>query len=218
MRKIIVAIDGYSGTGKSSTAKMVAKELSYTFIDSGAMYRAVTWYLITNNTIHSLSEDVLLDGCTITFDDEGVCLNGVSIEDSIRSMEVNEHVSKVSAISSVRKKLVSEQRKMSQHKGVVMDGRDIGTVVFPHAELKVFMTADMSIRVQRRKKQLEQKGVYEEEEVIRQNLVKRDSIDTSRDDSPLVKADDAIEIDTSYMSLNEQVERVVQLATQQIKR
>lgn len=214
-----MAIDGYSGTGKSSTAKLVAKELSYTFIDSGAMYRAVTWYLITKNTIHNLSEiDALLDGCTITFEDRGVCLNGVSVEDRIRSMEVNEHVSKVSAISLVRKKLVSEQRKMSQYKGVVMDGRDIGTVVFPNAELKVFMTADMDIRVQRRKKQLEQKGVYEEEEVIRQNLVKRDSIDTSREDSPLVKAEDAIEIDTSYMSLTQQVERIVQLAAQQIRK
>ena len=218
MRKIIIAIDGYSGTGKSSTAKMVAEKLTYIYIDSGAMYRAITFFLLNNNhDINKLSEvEIALKECEISFDAEGIILNGKHIEDHIRSMEVNENVSRVSAISAVRKKLVLEQRRMSANKGVVMDGRDIGTVVFPDAELKIFMTADVDIRVERRKKELESKGMVESKELIKQNLIERDKIDSSRKDSPLRKADDAIEIDTSQLTLNQQVDKIVQLAKERI--
>ena len=215
MAKIIIAIDGFSGTGKSTTAKMVADRLSYTYIDSGAMYRAITYHLIASGIEVDQLEEVkkALDRCTIDFDRSGIRLNGASIEDQIRTMEISRLVSKVSAISEVRRKLVSEQRKMSKNKGVVMDGRDIGTVVFPLAELKVFMTADVEVRVQRRKEQLANKSIAESSESIRANLLERDRIDTTRGDSPLKKAQDAIEIDTSNLTISEQVDQIVSLAS-----
>ena len=148
----------------------------------------------------------------LRFNEFGILLNGELIENEIRSMVVNQNVSEVSAISSVRRKLVEQQREMSRNKGVVMDGRDIGTVVFPEAELKLFMTAQMGIRVKRRKKQLAKKGIIEYEEAIEQNLAKRDEIDTTRSDSPLKQATDAIVIDTSDLTLNEQVKKIVNLA------
>ena len=214
MPKIIIAIDGYSGTGKSSTAKKVAERLSYTYIDSGAMYRAITYFLTSSDIDIENREAVqmAIDDCEIAFDDQGVLLNGLNIEDQIRTMDVNRNVSAVSAISVVRRKLVSEQRRMSEDKGVVMDGRDIGTVVFPKAELKVFMTADLDIRVERRKVQLESKNLFESGDEIRANLLHRDKIDTTRDDSPLRKADDAIEIDTSTLTMEGQVQKIVLLA------
>ena len=216
MSEIIVAIDGYSGTGKSSTAKIVAEKLGYTYIDSGAMYRAITLFLLKNNIdIQNLNEvESTLDECELKFDKEGIWLNEELVEDQIRAMDVNNAVSHISAISAVRTKLVAEQRKMSSNKGVVMDGRDIGTVVFPNAELKIFMTADMDIRIDRRKKQLASKGIIESKEKIAENLVERDRIDTSREDSPLAKAKDAIEIDTSHITLDQQIDKIVQLANE----
>jgi len=219
MAKIIIAIDGFSGTGKSTTAKMVADRLSYTYIDSGAMYRAITYHLVAQGIEVDQLEDVkkAIDQCTIDFDRSGIRLNGVGIEDQIRTMEISRLVSKVSAISEVRRKLVSEQRKMSQNKGVVMDGRDIGTVVFPLAELKVLMTADVGVRVQRRKEQLASKSITESSESIRANLLDRDQIDTTREDSPLKKAEDAIEIDTSNLTISEQIDQIVSLASERIQ-
>ena len=214
MSEIIVAIDGYSGTGKSSTARQVAEQLGYIYIDSGAMYRAVTLFLLQEAVDLENLEKVTeaLSSCDVAFDMEGITLNGVSVEDQIRTMEVSQMVSQVSAISEVRAKLVADQRKMSEEKAVVMDGRDIGTVVFPEAELKIFMTADVEVRVSRRKKQLMEKGIDEPDEVIRDNLVKRDAIDTTRADSPLKKAHDAIEIDTSYLTLRKQIDQIVEKA------
>ena len=214
MSEIIVAIDGYSGTGKSSTARQVAEQLGYTYIDSGAMYRAVTLFLLQEDVDLENLEKVTeaLSSCDVAFGTEGIILNGTYVEDQIRTMEVSQLVSQVSAISEVRAKLVADQRKMSEEKAVVMDGRDIGTVVFPEAELKIFMTADVEVRVSRRKKQLMEKGIDESDEVIRDNLVKRDAIDTSRADSPLKRAEDAIEIDTSYLTLRKQIDQIVEKA------
>lgn len=212
--KIVIAIDGYSGTGKSSTAKQVASRLGYTYIDSGAMYRAVTYFFLKNG-IEFENKDNLkenLKDCNISFDEASILLNGESIDDEIRSMAVNHNVSKVSAISDVRAKLVEQQRKMGEEKGVVMDGRDIGTVVFPNAELKVFMTADMDIRAERRRKELVKKGINESLEVIKENLKERDHIDSTREDSPLKMADDAEEVDTSHLTLNQQIDKIVSMA------
>lgn len=212
--KIVIAIDGYSGTGKSSTAKQVASRLGYTYIDSGAMYRAVTYHFLSKNidldNIDALSTS--LEECSISFDGPSIVLNGTAIDHEIRTMEVNQNVSEVSAISQVRTKLVEQQRKMGEKKGVVMDGRDIGTVVFPNAELKVFMTADMDIRADRRRIELEKKGIYESVEVIKENLKERDRIDSEREDSPLKKAVDAKEIDTSHITLNQQIDIIVEMA------
>ncbi len=218
MRKIIIALDGYSGTGKSSTAKMVAKALGYTYIDSGAMYRAITHRFLEENLDIKDPKQVRksLANCELRFEEQGIHLNGSLIEHEIRSMEVNQFVSEVSCISEVRKKLVDQQREMSLNKGVVMDGRDIGTVVFPEAELKLFMIADMKVRVKRRKKQLAEKGIIEYEQAIEENLLKRDQIDTSREDSPLKQADDAIVINTSQLTLNQQVQKIVNLANELI--
>ena len=214
MQKIVIAIDGYSGTGKSSTAKQVATRLGYTYIDSGAMYRAVTYFFLQNGIDSSDVNQVnaKLDQCSITFDGSSILLNGENVDHQIRTMEVNQNVSKVSAISEVRHKLVEQQRKMGEQKGVVMDGRDIGTVVFPKAELKVFMTADMDVRTERRRKELVKKGMNEDLEVIKANLKERDRIDSTRADSPLKKADDAKEIDTSHLTLNQQIDMIVEMA------
>ncbi|WP_462251080.1 (d)CMP kinase [Ekhidna sp.] len=212
--KIVIAIDGYSGTGKSSTAKQVASRLGYTYIDSGAMYRAVTYYFLSNNIPFKKIDDLkeMLGACDISFEGTSVVLNGKKIDAEIRTMEVNHNVSPVSAISEVRAKLVEQQRKMGDNKGVVMDGRDIGTVVFPDAELKVFMTADMDIRAERRRKELEKRGIIESLEVIKENLKERDHIDSTRKDSPLVMASDAIEVDTSGLTLTQQIDKIVSMA------
>ncbi|MEP1031936.1 (d)CMP kinase [Ekhidna sp.] len=212
--KIVIAIDGYSGTGKSSTAKQVAKRLGYTYIDSGAMYRAVTYFFLVSN-VDFKNERIVeenLKSCTITFDGVSVLLNGENVDHEIRTMEVNQHVSEVSALPKVRSKLVEQQRKMGEEKGVVMDGRDIGTIVFPDAELKVFMTADMDIRAERRRMELSKKGIDESAEVIKANLKQRDSIDSTRADSPLKKAVDAKEIDTSHLTLDQQIDKIVIMA------
>ncbi|MEM6644475.1 MAG: (d)CMP kinase [Bacteroidota bacterium] len=214
MKDIIIAIDGYSGTGKSSTAKALAATLGYTYVDSGAMYRAVT--------LHFINEDISLDdkdrveaslsNCNLNFESTGITLNNQPVEKTIRSTQINDLVSQVSTISAVRAKLVEEQRKIGSKKRVVMDGRDIGTVVFPKAELKIFMVADISDRVSRRKKQLGLLGVDESPESIERNLKSRDHIDSTRDDSPLRKAEDAIEINTSGLTIDQQVALIRKLA------
>ncbi|MEM7297404.1 MAG: (d)CMP kinase [Bacteroidota bacterium] len=214
MKKIVVALDGYSGTGKSSTAKQVAAKLGYTYIDSGAMYRAVTLHFLQSNVDIDEVDEIKrsLNDCNLSFQNQEMHLNGVRVEDDIRTMKVSERVSQVSAVSEVRLKLVEQQREMGESKGVVMDGRDIGTVVFPDAELKLFMTANMDVRTERRRKQLEEKGIVESLNSIKENLEERDRKDSSREDSPLKMAEDGIEIDTSHLTLNEQIEKIVALA------
>lgn len=225
MKKIIVAIDGFSGCGKSSTAKEVAKKLGYTYIDSGAMYRATTLHFIKKFTVLTNPKDVerSLKDLEISFhknEDTGLqetYLNGLNVEKKIRNMEVSERVSEVSKIKEVRRELVAQQQRLGKHKGVVMDGRDIGTVVFPEAELKVFMTADLKIRAERRQKELFEKGEMVELDKIINNLSERDRIDSSRAESPLKKACDAVEIDTSLLDFEEQVCEITSLAKQRME-
>jgi cytidylate kinase len=224
LKDIIVAIDGYSGCGKSSTAKAVAKELGYRYIDSGAMYRAVTLYLYLHKINHQDSSklekalnDIHID---FRFNSEKqmseTYLNGKNVEDEIRKMYISKEVSAVSAIPVVRKEMVAQQRRMGNDKAVVMDGRDIGTVVFPEAELKIFMTSDFEVRAVRRKKELDAKGENFSVEEIAENLKNRDRIDSTRKESPLRKAEGAIEIDTTHVTLREQTEQVLNLATAKI--
>ncbi len=220
MKKIIIAIDGYSACGKSSTAQAIAKALNYTYIDTGAMYRAVTFYFLKEKFV-SLTNDKeiqkALSEITIDFryNDKTklneVCLNGVSVETEIRKMSISNSVSEVSAIAKVRHFLVAEQQKMGKKRGLVMDGRDIGTVVFPDAELKIFMVADMQTRAMRRQQELFEKNQLVPIEDIIENLQKRDLIDSTRAESPLRKATDAIEVDTTFITLDEQVEYILQL-------
>lgn len=214
MKKIVIALDGHSATGKSSTAKQVASRLGYTYIDTGAMYRAITYFFMYKNVDISDINCVktYLKECALSFNGASILLNGKNVEEEIRTMPVNKQVSNVSAISEVRQKLVEQQRIMGQGKGVVMDGRDIGTVVFPDAELKIFMTANMGVRALRRKSELLDKGIKEELEVIKNNLKERDHIDSTRADSPLKMAEDAKEMDTSNLTLNQQVDKIVELA------
>lgn len=228
MQKITIAIDGFSSTGKSTVAKQLAKHLGYVYVDTGAMYRAVTLYAMENGLIDRGHFDVealiaKLPEIDISFkfnDDLGfaeVYLNGENVEKQIRTLEVSGFVSQVAAISQVRHKLVEQQQKMGANKGVVMDGRDIGTVVFPDAELKLFMTASAETRAQRRFKELTQRGDNITYEAVLNNVKERDRIDTTRDDSPLVKAQDAIAIDNSNMGLKEQFEKILQLVTKTIE-
>ncbi|MEM7550022.1 MAG: (d)CMP kinase [Bacteroidota bacterium] len=221
MEKIIVAIDGYSACGKSSTAKVVAKELDYGYIDTGAMYRAVTLYFHENYlNCHNPKELAKgLENINIEFkyDPESgqnvTYLNGLNVEEEIRKMYISKKVSEVSAIPEVRRAMVTQQQKMGKKKGIVMDGRDIGTVVFPGAELKIFMTADFQKRAERRQKELLEKGELVDLEEIMENLRKRDLLDTSRKESPLRKADEAFEIDTTHVTLQEQVDKILNLTT-----
>lgn len=223
MKKITIAIDGFSSTGKSTVAKQLAKALGYVYVDTGAMYRAVTLYAMQNNIISNEHLDVAklvyeLDRLKINFiynDAVGfaeVYLNGINVEQQIRTLEVSQWVSQVAEISEVRRMLVMQQQQMGEEKGVVMDGRDIGTVVFPDAELKFFMTASAETRAERRYKELlERKENVSYEEVLK-NVESRDLIDTTREDSPLRKAADAIEIDNSNLSLKTQFEKLYALA------
>lgn len=214
MKKITIAIDGFSGTGKSSTAKAVAKTLDYTYIDSGAMYRAATLFFLEKELDLDSEAEVLnhLDDLSIHFEKGHIFLNGRDVAHEIRTMRVNNNVSKVSKIAGVRKALVAQQQQIGAQKGIVMDGRDIGTVVFPDAELKIFMVASSSIRAKRRQAELSEKGIFEELNVIEDNLIERDRIDTSRETSPLHKASDAVEIDTSDLTFDAQVYKIVELA------
>jgi len=219
MKKIVIAIDGYSACGKSTTAKEVAKELNYRYIDSGAMYRAVTLYFLDHHVSLTNPREVekALREIHITFviNSKGVSetfLNGINIESAIRKMRISENVSQVSAIREVRLAMVDQQRKLGKERGIVMDGRDIGTVVFPDAELKIFLTADMLVRAFRRQKELLEKNDLVDIDEIVDNLTKRDQIDSSRKESPLIKADTAISIDTTHITIDEQVDEVIRLA------
>ncbi len=222
MNKITIAIDGFSSTGKSTIAKRLAKHLGYIYVDTGAMYRAVTFYAMQNNIISedNFEVDELIKSLkkikvSFIYNDElafsEVFLNNVNVEKEIRSLDVSKLVSKVSTISEVRKKLVSQQREMGRTKGVVMDGRDIGTVVFKDAELKLFMTASAEKRALRRYKELLDRGDDVSYAEILKNVEYRDFIDSTREDSPLVKAKEAIEFDNSNMGLDEQFERILNL-------
>lgn len=220
MKKIVIAIDGYSACGKSSTAKQVATILGYTYIDTGAMYRGVTLYFHNNHISLTDTSKILdaLKNIDITFRVSSktglneVYLNGLNVENEIRKMYISEKVSQVSSIKEVREAMVEQQKKMGKAKGVVMDGRDIGTVVFPDADLKIFMDADIYVRARRRQEELLAKGQLVNLEEIMSNLEKRDHLDTTRAESPLRMADDSIKLDTTFRTLEEQVEEVVNLA------
>lgn len=223
LKKIIIAIDGHSSCGKSTLAKSLAKELGYIYVDTGAMYRAVTLYFIQNNidlNDHQQVEQSLKD-INIRFLKTGelthTFLNDVDVEFDIREMRVSNKVSEVAEISAVRKVLVREQQEMGIDKGLVMDGRDIGTVVFPDAELKIFLTASIEVRTQRRYEELNQKGMKVDYKSIQQNLNHRDRIDSTRVDSPLKQAVDAILIDNSTLDRDTQLEKVIGLALDRIQ-
>ncbi|GAA0873053.1 (d)CMP kinase [Gangjinia marincola] len=226
-KKITIAIDGYSSTGKSTVAKQLAQKLNYIYVDTGAMYRAVTLYALQHGFIAEgkVVRDKLitaLSNIQLDFQHEEdkpvaqIYLNGRNVEGLIRSLEVSGFVSEVAAISEVRKKLVEQQQKMGNGKGIVMDGRDIGTVVFPDAELKIFMTASAEERATRRFKELQEKGDSATYEEVLHNVQHRDHIDTTRKDSPLRKAEGAIEIDNSALTLSGQFNTIYQLAMDRI--
>lgn len=224
MKQIVIAIDGNSGCGKSSTAKVIAKNLKYIYIDTGAMYRAVTLFFIKHKTDLKNDQDVetALKQIDISFEynietsKNETFLNGRNVENKIREMDVSNLVSPVSEISKVRRKLVEQQRRLGEAAGVVMDGRDIGTVVFPDADLKIFMTADLEIRALRRQKELLENNTKVEIEDVIANLKNRDVIDSSRDDSPLKKADDAFVVDTSNLTFDEQVNQILGLIKEKV--
>ena len=217
VKKINVAIDGYSSCGKSTLAKDLAKSLGYLYIDSGAMYRAVTLYFIQNEVNIESEPEVLaaLEHIDIDFsvtpNGKFTLLNGVNVEAEIRKMTVSDRVSEISAIPSIRKKMVEQQKKLAAAKGVVMDGRDIGTVVIKDAELKLFLTAEPDIRAKRRFDELKSANIDTDLEAIKTNLLSRDKIDSTREDSPLMQAPDAILLDNSYMSREEQHSFVLHL-------
>lgn len=222
-KKITIAIDGFSSTGKSTLAKQLARQLGYVYVDTGAMYRAVTLYAMENGFI---AEDFFnkqglvdcLDDISLQFlfnPELGYAemyLNEENVEGHIRTLAVSNLVSLVAEVPQVRAKLVEQQKHMGEHKGVVMDGRDIGTVVFPNAELKLFMTASPETRAQRRFDELTQKGQNVSYDEVLKNVTERDYIDSHRKDSPLVQAQDAIELDNSHLTLNEQFDKVLALA------
>ena len=221
-KKITIAIDGFSSTGKSTLAKQLANHLGYVYVDTGAMYRAVAYFAMQNGYINATSFDKesLINSLPFIrlefkFNSElgfaEMYLNDINVEKEIRTIEVSNYVSKVAEISEVRAKLVEQQKEMGINKGIVMDGRDIGTVVFPEAELKIFMTASAITRAERRFKELEAKGDDVSFEEVLKNVEDRDYIDTHREDSPLVMADDAIEIDNSHLTRQEQFDAVLSL-------
>ncbi len=226
--KIIIAIDGFSSTGKSTLAKKIAQKLGYIYVDTGAMYRAVSLYAMENGFIDDetfLKKDLISKLADIDlkfrYNDElgyaEIYLNGKNVEHKIRTLEVSNRVSKVAAISEVREKLVEQQQKMGLEKGIVMDGRDIGTVVFPKAELKIFMLAEADKRASRRHKEMTDDGKNISYESVLKNVTVRDLMDTTRKDSPLIKADDAITIDNSDLNVDETFDKVYKLVVQKIK-
>ncbi len=227
-KKIIIAIDGFSSTGKSTIAKKLAAALGYVFVDTGAMYRAVTLHALQQGYIAenyfdqaaleaSLSEIVLSFEFNIKRQMSDIHLNGENVEKQIRTLKVSKFVSIVAANSKVRKKLVEQQQAMGVKKGIVMDGRDIGTVVFPNADLKLYMIASPEVRAKRRYDELLERGDDVNYEDVFANVVERDRLDSTRKDSPLVKAKNAIEIDNSNMTLEEQFERLLLMANQIIE-
>lgn len=226
--KITIAIDGHSSTGKSTVAKELASKLGYLYVDTGAMYRAVSFFALSENLLNNgiLDEKELenrLKDIDISFErnpvngNNEVCLNGKNIEAEIRTLEVSNVVSIVAANSAVRSKLVEQQQKMGAAKGVVMDGRDIGTVVFPDAELKVFMTAAADVRARRRYEELKERGQDIDYKDVLENVIERDRIDSTREDSPLVQAADALLLDTSHMDREEQFDTLLHWANQELR-
>ncbi|WDO12271.1 (d)CMP kinase [Flavobacterium sp. WW92] len=221
-KKITIAIDGFSSTGKSTLAKQLAKYLGYIYVDTGAMYRAVTFYAMEHDFISethfdkkSLVEKLPKISLQFLFNPDlgfaEIYLNEKNVETEIRTLAVSNFVSKIAEISEVRAKLVEQQQQMGKNKGIVMDGRDIGTVVFTDAELKLFMTASPETRAKRRYDELIEKGQEVTYEEVLKNVQERDYIDTHREDSPLTKAADAIEIDNSHLSIQEQFDKVLEL-------
>lgn len=211
MRSITIAVDGYSSCGKSTISKTLARTLGYIYVDTGAMYRSIALYALRNGFVKvdgTIDRDGLianLNNIVVSFSsDGGAMLNGENVESEIRGMRVSDCVSYVSAIPEVRRHLVELQRIMGRNGGVVMDGRDIGTVVFPNAELKIFVTADAAIRAQRRFDELKSKGQPADYDEILENVKKRDYLDETREESPLRKADDAIVLDNGNMTISEQ--------------
>ena len=228
MNKITIAIDGFSSTGKSTIAKQLAKKLAYIYVDSGAMYRAVTLYAMNNNFISEsyfnkelLIKDLSKINLEFRFNElvgyGEIYLNDKNVEHEIRTLEVSTLVSKVAEISEIRKKLVEQQQLMGKNKGVIMDGRDIGTVVFPNAELKFFMNASAEKRALRRYNELIKRGDKVSYEQILNNVEYRDHIDSTRADSPLIKAKDAIEIDNSNLTLDEQFDIIYTIVQEKLK-
>jgi cytidylate kinase len=226
-KKLIIAIDGYSSCGKSTFAKSIAKELKYIYIDSGAMYRTVTLFCMRNrlvgeNFIHKSCIIKKLSEIDISFKynpdivEYETFLNSENVEQEIRSLEVSRYVSTVSQIGEVRERLVQIQRQMGNQKGIVMDGRDIGTVVFPDADIKIFMTASIEIRTKRRYKELSEKGIEIDFDEIKNNLNARDIADENRDISPLRRADDAIILDNSKMTVDEQMSWIKEIIVKKI--
>ncbi|PTB92546.1 (d)CMP kinase [Marinobacter sp. B9-2] len=227
-KKITIAIDGFSSTGKSTLAKQIAAHMGYVYVDSGAMYRAVTLYAMENGFISAehLDREALISHLSdirmeFIFSPEAgfgeMYLNGINVEQKIRTLEVSGLVSRIAEISEVRAKLVQQQQHMGENKGVVMDGRDIGTVVFPNAELKLFMVASAETRAQRRYDELVQKGETVTYEAVLENVQQRDHIDSNREDSPLIQAVDAIAIDNSNLSKQEQFELVLGLVKEAVQ-
>lgn len=216
MKKIVIAIDGHSSCGKSTMAKALARQLGYIYVDTGAMYRAVTLFALqhqlfeTDGTVKAEALESMMPQVHVSFVMNEktrlpeICLNGVAVEREIRTMEVSSHVSPIAALPFVREAMVAQQREMGIQKGIVMDGRDIGTTVFPHAELKVFVTATAETRAQRRFKELQEKGMEADYETILKNVQERDYIDSHREVSPLRQAEDAILLDNSDMTISQQ--------------
>lgn len=222
MKKITIAIDGFSSCGKSTMAKDLARELGYVYVDTGAMYRCVTLYALrhglfrADGTINLPQLEVEIPNINISFKlnkETGrpdTYLNNENVESEIRTMEVSSHVSPIAAVPFVRAALVAQQQKMGEDKGIVMDGRDVGTVVFPNAELKIFVTASAEVRAQRRYDELKAKGIEADFEEILENVKQRDYIDSHREVSPMRKADDAIELDNSHISIAEQKQWLIE--------
>lgn len=225
MKKIIIAIDGYAGCGKSTTAQQVAQNLDYIYITTGAMYRATTLYFLSKDISFEHENDEMIEALKdmrIELKvDEGsnvaeTYLNGKHVEKELRTPIVSDNVSQVSVYPAVRKEMVRQQRMIGKEGGIVMDGRDIGTVVFPYAELKIFMMADVEVRAQRRLEEMRASGIEISFEEVVENLKERDRIDTSRKESPLKQADDAIVIDTTHMTIEGQVQKVCKLAAEKL--
>lgn len=227
MKKIIIAIDGYSSCGKSTLAKQLAKALNYIYIDTGAMYRAVALYALRKGYIgedffdeQKLIDD--LDNVDVSFsfntekNSSETCLNNENVEKQIRGIEVSGLVSRIAKVKQVRTKMVELQRKMGVNKGLVMDGRDIGSVVFPNAELKIFMTADFEVRAQRRYDELKAKGDNISYDEVLKNIVSRDGDDTSRTENPLIQAENAVVLDNTHINQEEQFQNALKLAQQRI--